>query len=130
MARLAINPTMLDQIKQVQDEDEQSDSWMAQRAHPSLTRDANGFAQIERLVVYARVVSALGYPIADSPGGALFEIHGPHWIREDVSCCLQIVLVAQVEGRCALRGFKMYYPSKGKGRAHETQKDDSAIAAS
>lgn len=46
MARLAISLTMLDRIRQTQDEDEEPDSWMAQRAHLGLTRDVDEFVQM------------------------------------------------------------------------------------
>lgn len=40
MAKLAISLTMLDQIRQAQDEDGLSNSWLA---HPGLTRDVDEF---------------------------------------------------------------------------------------
>lgn len=46
MAQLALSLTILDQIRQAQDEDEFPDQWMEQRGNPRLVTDVDGFVRM------------------------------------------------------------------------------------
>lgn len=60
MARLAITPTMLNQSRHAQDEDELSDNVIAQRAHLGLTRDSDEFVRMRGWLYVLELPAHLG----------------------------------------------------------------------
>lgn len=77
MARLAINLIVLDYIIQAQDEDEQLDNWMAQRAHIDLARDADGYVRMKGVLYVSELPmhSGIRQQILEEAYYLIFTVH-------------------------------------------------------